>query len=238
MKAAAARKTSSNFSLLPIFFLIVLIGILAVSFLPQTVEACLLRHLSQATGLQVKMGSFRLHYRGSLLKMKDLEFLNPKGFPEGKLAQIGEARVDFSWRDILSRRGKTRQVMLNFKEFRLMKNETGLLNLPPIQKDTKEKTLFEEVVLNLDPVTYTDLSAGKQPVQKTFSASLNHAVYRNVKGVAGIVEIVNWEILKRTGIQEEPAPALSQIGPSTQPVSLPPAQPAAVPLKAPSSKSN
>jgi hypothetical protein len=76
-----------------------------------------------------------------------------------------------------------------------------------------EDATIEELILNLDSVTYTDLT-GEQPVhQKTFDLGLKDATYRNVKGVAGIIEIINWEILKRTGISAALAtiPATPQI---------------------------
>ena len=119
---------------------------------------------------------------------------------------------------IILGRFKIQKVEINFKELRLVRNEVGSINLriqPPL---LAAGSTIDEVVINLGSLTYTDLSSG-HPVQKTFDLGLNKAVYRNVKGAAGIMEIVNWEVLKRTGVETEQKskPAPPEMKPAPEP---------------------
>ena len=197
-KTASAKKPPHFLGVLGI--ILILIGILVAFFLPPTVEALIASNLSKITGLPVDIGKLHLSLTRPQFLIRDLRFSNPKGFPSTELATLGEVKVQYVPPPIILGRFDLKKVEINFKELRLVRNETGIINLPLQSPMRAVGDVVDEVVLNLGSLTYTDLSE-KQPVQKTFDLGLNNAVYRNVKGVAGIMEIVNWEVLKRTGIE-------------------------------------
>ena len=229
------KKTTSTQgtpSLMPKFGIVILfVVVFAAIFIPRSVKAFVTKRLSQATGLPVEVDRLHLGWAHSYFSLKGLQFLNPKGFPSAPLASLGKAKVRFSRLALLHGQVDLRKAEIDFQELRLVRNEAGKLNLPKLSVPASG-TVIKEVVLNLGSVTYTDLSE-KQPVQKSFDVGLNQAVYRNVKGIKGIMEIVNWEVLKRTGVDWEKSPAPPEIKPAAPaPAESKPAQPASSPVPA------
>ncbi len=188
-----------------------LLGCFLVFLLPVVVEAVFQSQLSKATTLPVEIGKVHFSLRRPQFSIQEIQILNPSGFPAGPLAQVGEVRARYSPSPKFVGGFELKKVEIDFKDFRLIRNETGKLNLPSLAP-AENRNLINEVILNLGPVTYTDLSSG-QPAQETFDLALSHAIYRNVKGISGILEILKWEILKRTGVEESAPPALPQIKP-------------------------
>jgi len=194
------KRSSGRF--LSFGIVIILIGFAVVFFLPSAFVNLMAKRLSQATNLPVNIRHLDVRLSRPEFLILDLKFLNPKGFPPAELASIGEVKVQYIPPPLVLGQLDVKKIEINFKELRLIRNEAGDINLPirlPVQAvgDT-----IDELILNLNSVTYTDLSE-KQAVQKTFQLGLERAVYRNVKGVAGILEIVSWEVLKRAGIDPE-----------------------------------
>lgn len=206
--------------LLNLVVVIFLVLILAVAFFPQAAKALFTRGLSKATGLAVTIRQLDFNFSQPQLLFNDLLLRNPQGFPEAELAKISKVKLHYVPAFALLGQLNLKKVEIDFNELRLIRNEAGDINLPstpPLQ--AVGDVIIEELVLDLKSLTYTDLS-GQEPVQKTFDVGLEKAVYRNVKGVAGIMEIVSWEVMKRTGIEAktEPqaAPAATGPEPSSQ----------------------
>jgi len=192
---------------------LLLIAVLAILVFPWAAETLLQSHLTRVTGLSVMIGEVDFSLTRPQFSVKGLQFSNPKDFPDALLAQVGEAKVRYSRRALLRGKLDLRKVKVYFSEFRLVRNEMGNLNLPAIGSSRGET--IEEVVLNLGSLTYTDLSS-LQPAEEAFDLGLSNSIFRNVKGVSGIVEILNWEILKRTGVEERKAPAPPEIMPTAE----------------------
>ena len=224
-----------------------LIALLAVFLSPWAAQALIQNRLSKTTGLSVNMTSVHFGLTRPHFVIKNLEFANPKGFPAAPLAQISNVEAKYSPVSILLGRPHFRKVRIDFKEFRLIRNDKGNLNLPLIPVAVSSGTTIDEVELNLNSLTYTDLSTG-QPTQQVFNLGLVNSVYRNVKGVLGIEEILGWEILKRTGVPEKKTAAPKPIvelraavqnvppQPLTAPVSHGPTPSQSAPSPAPLSK--
>lgn len=218
MKKAAASKKSSKPLLALGGGVALLLLSLVVFLLPLAGKVFLQSRLSKTTGLLVRIGQVHFSLTRPRFLIKDLEFLNSKGFPPAPLARIGEVRVGYLPPAVLGEGFELAKVEIDFKEFRLVRSEAGSLNLPAPRPVPLRGERIGELVLNLGPLTYTDLS-GERPLQQSYDLKLEKALYRNVKGVSGILEILNWEILKRTGVEEKPKPP-------AKPVPLPAPAPA------------
>lgn len=188
---------------------------LGVFLLPLAAEVLIQNNLSKASALPVKIGKIHFSLTRPQFSIKDLEFSNSKGFPAAPLTRIGEVKVRYLPPATIGGGFELKKVEVDFREFRLVRNKAGSLNLPVLRPLPARGQTIDELVLNLSPVTYTDLS-GQQPVQQTFDLKLEKAVYRKVKGVPGILEILNWEILKRTGVEEKTNPPPPEIKPVTE----------------------
>lgn len=221
-------------------FLIVLLG---VFISPWFAQRLVQNRLSNATGLHLRIGTVHFNLTRPKFWIKDLQFYNPKGFPASPLALIEEVNAKYSPFSVLLGRPHFKKVQVNFKEFRLMRNDRGLLNLPAASSSVSgAQATIDELDINLDKVTFTDLSTG-QPQQQTFNLGLVNSTYRNVKGVAGIVEILNWEVLKRTGVPEKitvptiPVKPIAELRAVTQTSSTSAPPPQTLPGSAPSKSS-
>ncbi len=209
MRKKAVPKISLN-PFLKIGIFLVVVGVLAVFLFPRVVKKVLADHLSEKVGLPVVIRKLDFNLARPQFLMKDVKLFNPSGFPSSELAVLKEVKVNYFLPPIIVGRLEFQRIEINFKELRLIRNKTGRLNLPEPRVLTERP--MAEVVLSLGPVTYTDLSED-QPVQKTFDLALGNALYRNVKGVLGILEIVNWEAIKRTGIDAK-TPVIPEMKPS------------------------
>ncbi len=229
MKTSTAKQKTSGLpsnlgGLVVGLFLIVLLGVFVSPWFAQRLVQS---RLAKATGLNLRIGAAHFNLARPKFWIKDLQFSNPKGFPAAPLALINEVNAKYSRLSIFLGRPHFKKVQINFKEFRLMRNDKGVLNLPAIATNTAgAQATIDELDINLDKVTFTDLSTG-QPQQQTFNLGLVNSTYRNVKGVAGIVEILNWEVLKRTGVPEKvtvptvPVKPIAELRAATQTSYLP-----------------
>lgn len=246
MTKTARAKKSSPLATLMVGILLFSLGALWI-LLPRMVESKTLQTLEKITSLSAKISTFQFSLSKGRLIIKGLQLMNPAGFPEAALVSLSEVRGNFTPLSVLGGRLDLNRLELDFEDFRLMRNNLGVLNLTAMLQNLKEEGRIEEVVINLPSVTYTDLS-GAQPVQNTFDLALNQAVYRNVKGISGILEIIHWEVVKRTGVEEEvkpiaespvaeqssPVPVLSALPESTPAPSEPSPAPSAPEAVAPS----
>ena len=237
---AASRNVASAPSGLGVVVVsLFLLALLGFFLSPWVAQAVIQRQLSKTTGLSVNLGNVHFSVTGPRFSIKDLQFSNPQGFPSAPLAQISEVKARYSPFSVLLGRPHFKKLQVTFKEFRLMRNEKGVLNLPSVRLATGGGANIDELELTLVPLTYTDLSSG-QPTQKTFDIDLIKSVYRNVRGISGILEILNFEILKRTGVPEkvEPAPpAPVQVTPTAERPVVVQIGPTPTPQQAPAAKS-
>lgn len=218
-KKSTATKSSNLF--LNVLVLAALVVILAVSFFPQTVKSILANQLTKITGLPVTIRQLDFSLSQPQFLLKDLLLKNPAGFPGAELATISKVRVEYAPSFAMLGKFNLKKVEVDFNELRLIRNEAGTINLPALPStQAVGEAIIEELVVDLQNLTYTDLS-GKEPVQKSFEVGLDKAIYRNVKGVAGILEIVNWEVLKRTGIEAKTEPAAAPPHPEAKPTPEP-----------------
>lgn len=199
--AAPKKKTSPVPAFLLTFALLLVIGFAGASLVPSLIQGKLEKRISQTLKLKTEIEKFQFH-PGRHEVLFSLDVSNPGGFPDSRMARIGRVRVDYAFSGLPFRGMDVQRVETAFDEFRLIKNEKGDLNLPALPTPSGKTQVIDEWILNLGPLTFTDLSAG-HPIQKTFNLDLSNEIYRNVKGIAGMAEILRWEILKRTGIEEK-----------------------------------
>lgn len=216
-KTVAAKKSSHVIVCVGVLLIsIIAIGNLALSLLPKLVGGQIAKRLSQTLNLPVKIGKSDFSLGRPDFSIQNLEIANPSGFPSAVLAQLETVKATYSRKSILLGRFDVKSVKIHFREFRLMRGKAGTLNLAKPRSVAANPDTIDEVAVNLGPVTFTDLS-GEQPVQNTFDLGLKDEVYRKVKGISGIAEIIRWEVLKRTGAEEEKKPGIPILQPPPVP---------------------
>lgn len=231
-KTPAPKKSSSKSFTALLLFILVLLAL--VWGAPAALKLFIVKSLEGKVGSAVQIDRIQVDFLRSRFSLKGVRILNPAGFPKGEMAILDRVSGDYTLPFVPEMGPGVKKLEVEFLEFRLLKNEKGILNLPALNPFARPGASIGELLLTLSAVTFTDLSK-EPPSQENYDLGLKQSVYRNVKGVWGIIEILNWEISKRTGIEEAPVaetPAMpideSQAAGQTLPEPAPPAPPESV----------
>ena len=151
------------------------------------------------TGLKVKMGGLNVGIFKPAVAIKNFKLLNPAGFTDKTMIDMPEIYVRYDLFAIIGGKIHLPEVRLALKEFVVVKNSKGELNLDalksiqaqkkgkaPAKKAPAEKKpgkapdlRIDKLALSIGKVVYKDYSKGATPDVKEFNINLNE-VYANV----------------------------------------------------------
>ena len=171
--------------------------------------------LGLALGAPVTIEDMRVDIRNTQAMWKGIKIGNPAGDFAGKtLADIPKIFLDFEISSLWEGRFHFETVEADIQELyitRMPDGRVNLISLKPLQKRESQEGAgrptaggplsfqIDQLILTLGKVISTDMT-GPQPVVKSASLHIDHAVYRNVNGLEDIVKIISWETLKRAGM--------------------------------------
>ena len=81
------------------------------------------------TGLKLKIRSMDVGVFKSLIGINELQLHNPRGFEDKLMVDLPEIYVDYNLGAIMGGKAHLEEVRLHLKEFIVVKNEAGELNL-------------------------------------------------------------------------------------------------------------
>lgn len=156
----------------------------------------------------VKVGIFK-----STVEIEGFKLYNPKKiFKDRVMADIPQLYIDYDIGSLLTGTKHLRTVRLNLKEFDVIKNENGELNLDSlkaieskrggpsgIKKDFKFK--IDVLELKIGKVVYKDYSKGAPPLVKEFEIGLNER-YENITNPYAFASLVVFKALANTSISQ------------------------------------
>lgn len=175
------------------------------------------------TGLKLNMHSFHLSILGSSIGMRDLALFNPRGFRDPVMVEMPEVYVDYELAPLFQGNVHLKEVRIYLKEFVVVKNEKGQLNLDSlkaVQTQKKEqaapktkarpaaggvkgkvpKMRIDVLKLRIEKVIYKDYSRAKnKPFVQEFNMNLNES-YANITNPYGIVSLIVVKVLMNTSI--------------------------------------
>jgi hypothetical protein len=170
------------------------------------------------TGLKLNIRSMNVGVFKSLIGINELQLHNPQGFEDKLMVDLPEIYVDYNLGAIMGGKAHLEEVRLHLKEFVVVKNEAGELNLDslrvveeaeeveePEKSDSgKEKTEMPDIQIDLlelkiDKVTYRDYSKGTPPKEKVFNVKIDEQ-YENITNPQSFVRLVIFKALKNTTI--------------------------------------
>jgi hypothetical protein len=139
------------------------------------------------TGLKLSIRSMDFGIFKTLIGINELQLYNPSGFVDKLMIDCPEIYVDYDLGAFMKGRTHLEEVRLNLKEFIVVKNEAGELNLDSlkvvkeeevIDKDKKEKSKTRELQidileLRIDKVVYKDYSKGTPPKVKEYNVNID-----------------------------------------------------------------
>lgn len=165
------------------------------------------------TGLELNIGNMDLGVFKTLINIKELRLYNPPEFSDRLMLDMPEIYVDYHLGALLKKRVHLEEIRLNLKEFVVVKDEKGRLNLdalrivqakkekkPPARK--KEKAGLPEfqidvLQLKVGKVVYKDYSGGSPPEVREFNLNLDKR-YENITDINTFASLIIVEALKDT----------------------------------------
>lgn len=169
------------------------------------------------TGLNLSIKSMNIGVFKSLIGINGLQLHNPQGFEDKLMVDLPEIYVDYNLGAIMGGKVHLEEVRLHLKEFTVVKNEAGELNLDSLRvvKETegeeatkedekKEKTEMPDIQIDLlelkiDKVIYKDYSKGTPPKEKVFNVNIDEQ-YENITNPQSFVRLIIFKALKNTTI--------------------------------------
>ncbi|MBI3306698.1 MAG: hypothetical protein HYZ84_02670 [Candidatus Omnitrophica bacterium] len=203
------------FRLIQLFFLII---ILSLIFHDTAAKIFLTGFLGWNLGVPVQIEKTKVNLLDTDIEVRGLRLGNPSNFPEGTLVYIPVIFVDFEAWDLLKGRIHFETVEIDCEDIRIVRNEAGQVNWLSLRafKARKSKPVsknapayggpppafqIDQLVLSLGTASYVDLYS-QEPLQKSLSLNMKHAIFSNVRSFQDVVGIVVWETMKRVGLSQ------------------------------------
>jgi len=170
-----------------------------------------------ATGLQLKMQKFNLSLFKTSVGIKGLQLFNPKEYPDKVMIDLPEIYVNYSLSELFKRKIHVEEIRIHLKEFVVVKNEAGELNLDSLRmvKDQEEKKAPKEekpkkkgkapemqidiLELQIGRVVYKDYSKGPEPSVREYNLNMNER-YTNITNPAQLASLIIVRALMGTNI--------------------------------------
>lgn len=165
------------------------------------------------TGLNLHIGKLRVALLGSKVDIVNLRLHNPKDFQDKIMVDMPEISVDYRIAPLLKGQVYLDNVVIHLKEFSVVKNKDGVLNLDSLktlqpQKQKAPETKKKQAKLNLqidslrliiEKVYYKDYSTGGEPAIKTFSLDIDEE-FKNINDPNKLVSLILFKVLTGTTI--------------------------------------
>ena len=170
------------------------------------------------TGLKLNIKSMNIGILNSLIAINGLQLFNPPGFVDELMVDLPEVYVDYDLGAFIKRKVHLEEVRLNLKEFSVIKNEKGELNLDSLrvveekkeekvegeEEEEKEKTKMPELQidvldLKIGKVVYKDYSKGTPPKSKEFNVNIDER-YENITDPRAFISLIIVKALQNTTI--------------------------------------
>ena len=171
-----------------------LVILIVVLFLARNtvVKAAIEMGTKAVTGLPLAMEKLDLNITDTFINIENLKLSNPKGFEDDVMLEMPKIYVDYDAKALLKAKVHLEELTIYLKEFTVVKNSKGELNLDslktveqskkPEPKGEKKKTgkapevQIDNLSLRIGKVIFKDYSKGGAPTVKEFKINLkeNH----------------------------------------------------------------
>lgn len=167
------------------------------------------------TGLTLEIKSMDIGLFKSAVAVKDLKIFNPPGFEEQLMVNMPEIYIDYDLDALLNKKIHLQEVRIHLKEFIVVKNKEGKLNLDSLKavqaskeekkpKEEKTKTEMPSVkidilLLKIGKVIYKDYYEKDKPLVREFNVNIDER-YENITDPQKVVSLIIVKALARTSI--------------------------------------
>ncbi len=170
------------------------------------------------TGLKLDIGSLKVGMFDTKIDIKDMKLYNPKGFKDPVMVHLPEIYVDYNILPFLAGKAHLSEIRFHLKEFSVVKNEKGEVNLDTLKAVAEGKSSSEEkpkeekkkakqpdiqidkMSLKVETVYLKDYTGkGDQPDIKEFKINLDEQ-YEDIDNPNKLVSIIVVKTLAKTSI--------------------------------------
>jgi len=157
------------------------------------------------TGLGLNINTINVGIPNTVIDIEGMKLLNPPGFKDTIMMDMPEIYVNYNLRAFLKKNVHLKELKINLKEFIVVKNEQGKLNLDslkalqtkmeekrPQEKGEKiQKSDFKIDVLELKigKVIYKDYSQGVVPKVTRFDVNIDEQ-YENITNPEALAKLI------------------------------------------------
>lgn len=185
-----------------VIIVIVLVGTAFVKDI--AIKSAIEKGAEVVTGLKLKMSGLHVGIIRQVVSIKDLTIYNPADFKDKVMLDMPEIYVDYDLARTLGGTVYLNEVRINMKEFTVVKNEKGELNLnslnvvkdqkagPGVVEDKKSKAMkmhIGKLNLKVGKVYYKDYSKGTEPVVTEYALDLDDT-YTDINDPYSLVSLI------------------------------------------------
>jgi len=194
---------------------VVLIILVALSFAKDIIaKTAVSAGVKVITGLDLSMSSMHVGIFKTLVDIKDMKLHNPSNFPDKLMVDIPQVYVDYDLGAFLKGKVHLEKMRLDLKEFIVVKNQKGELNLDSLkiakgdkqaaaQKEAEKKGMPEMKIdvleLKIGKVINKDYTSRTPPSVREFNVNINER-YENVTNPYTFASLIVFKALMNTSI--------------------------------------
>ena len=197
--------------------LAIIVALLVVVFLAKNiiVQNVLTAGVKAFTGLDLKTGGIDVGIPKTHLSVKSLKLFNPPDFSDKVMLDMPEIFIDYDLGAFLQKKVHLEEIRINMKEFSVIRNKEGKLNLDslkvvqskkkPAEEQKKEKAelpsiQIDRLRLTVGKVVFKDYSvSGSEPRVKEFNVNLDEQ-FENITDPYTFSSLIIVKALSKTTI--------------------------------------
>lgn len=198
---------------------VILVGILVVLLILAVIKDILIKvaveqGVKVVTGLSLNIGSLKVGLINTLVDIKNLRVLNPSNFKDSDMLNMPEIYVAYDLPAVIGGNIHLKDARINLKEFDVVKNDKGQLNLDSLKVVQAQKTggkpeekaggkapqiQIDRLRLKIGKAVFKDYSAGPNPRVTEFNVNIDEE-YKNITNPYTLVSLIVVKALMNTSI--------------------------------------
>ena len=198
-------------------FFLVILAIVALLVIARNVivKNAVSAGVKAVTGLQLDIKRMNIGFIKTLIGIEGLKLYNPAGYKDPVMVDIPEVYVDYNLGAFLKKKVHLKEVRLNLKEFVVVKNEKGELNLDSLKavqsaKEKKEPSPKKEkgaipefkidlLRLKIGKVVYKDYSKGDKPKVSEYNINIDEE-FKNITDPQALGQLIVAKAVMNTAL--------------------------------------
>ncbi len=207
-------KTKNNNKMLKVAITVVAVLIVLSFVKDMVIKISVEKGMQLVTGLRLNMGGFNVGLLRTVVGIRNLVLFNPAGYKDRTMLNMPEVYVHYDLPAIIGGKIHLPEVRIDMKEFMVVKNEKGELNLNSLkvvqaQKEGKKpeakaagkapQIQIDDLTLKIGKVIYKDYSKGGAPTVMEYNVNVNER-YKNITNPYALVSLIVVKSLSNTAI--------------------------------------